>query len=235
MNHYKLKIDEQVANAFGMLIGLCSLIFLLLYNWRHTGGLLAKHVTPASYGYLCAVGIELGVVWLSFKMGKLRKSNRNMWHTFFPYSLMMVVIVSMAANLSEGFLTRYGLVMEISNLKLVDPIQFFISILATLMISIIVFALSDVVSSDSKALVQIDKVKNSDKHTDNSESKVIAKPIEVTPEQKFITYITQYPYATYRELERNVSGVGKISEIKQRTRDWGWYKNGNGWERISEN
>lgn len=227
------------------------MLCLLLYSWKHTGDLLARHINPMQIGYICALGIELSVVWLSWKLGKT--------HTLKSMSgvaLMMVVVVSAAANLSEGFYVRYETEMTLSSFASIDWIQFGISVMATLLISIIVFALSEVLSGDSKkalsTFVEIPHVVHKDSIAAISQtSPVIAlntttqskvnesksKLNETTNETKrkqfdkptvLKEYILQNPNATYRDITANTP-ITNIAAIKPLAQQIGYTKTPNGW------
>jgi hypothetical protein len=125
--------------------------------------------------------------------------------------------------------------------------------------SIIVFALSDVLSNEAKNTV---KVKESETVTEKSDLKVMEREPEVVVKpvvikrsaQKVVRnstnvqakssklrknidggrladYVQANPQASYRELIEQVPGLGPVSEVKRQTAALGWHKNGNGWER----
>ncbi len=91
---------ENTSNAIMFIIGILSMLCLLIYNWNHTGALLARHTNPYQLGYITALGIEASVIWLSWKISKTGK-----WKSKSGMALAMVIIVSMFANLSEGFIS----------------------------------------------------------------------------------------------------------------------------------
>ena len=59
-----------------IVIGLLALIGVLIYNWTHTGGLLAGYVRPDFIGYIAAAGIELAIVGLSLRISRLAQAKR---------------------------------------------------------------------------------------------------------------------------------------------------------------
>lgn len=220
------------------------MLCLLLYSWKHTGDLFARHIAPMQIGYICALGIELSVVWLSWKLGKT--------HTLKSMSgvaLMMVVVVSAAANLSEGFYVRYETEMTLSSFASIDWIQFGISVMATLLISIIVFALSEVLSGDSKKALSTFSETNHVVHKDSiaaiSQSSPVVtlntmiqtKPNESKRKQLvkqsdkptvLKEYILQNPNATYRDITANTP-ITNIAAIKPLADQIGYTKTPNGW------
>lgn len=230
----KKNIDSTV-NVIIFTIGMFAMLCLLLYSWKHTGDLLARHIKPMQIGYICALGIELSVVWLSWKLGKT--------HTLKSMSgvaLMMVVVVSAAANLSEGFYVRYEAEMTLSSFASIDWIQFGISVMATLLISIIVFALSEVLSGDSKkalsTFAEIPHVVHKDSIAAISQTSppiaiktTTEKPKKQTDKPTALKeYILQNPNATYREITANTP-ITNIAAIKPLAQQIGYTKTPNGW------
>lgn len=147
-----LKDRLQTAGKVG--VGLIALMFLLAYNFVHTGSLLASHLPAdlAWIGYMAAAGIELSVVALARQIG-LRKNNAQDTG-FFYFVLGMVVLVSALANASEGFLARYGNEPTIDAIKSIDPFQFIVWVTATALISLIVVSLSEILGQDLESAAQ---------------------------------------------------------------------------------
>ncbi len=235
----KKNIDSTV-NVIIFTIGMISMLCLLLYSWKHTGDLFARHIAPMQIGYICALGIELSVVWLSWKLGKT--------HTLKSMSgvaLMMVVVVSAAANLSEGFYVRYETEMTLSSFASIDWIQFGISVMATLLISIIVFALSEVLSGDSKkalsTFAEVPHVVHKDSIAAISqtcppvavnaitETKINETKRKQTDKPTALKeYILQNPNATYRDITANTP-ITNIAAIKPLAQQIGYTKTPSGW------
>lgn len=164
-------------------------------------------------------------------------------------ALMMVVVVSAAANLSEGFYVRYETEMTLNSFASIDWIQFGISVMATLLISIIVFALSEVLSGDSrKALstfAEIPHVVHKDSSAVISQicppvatkvtteiverSKITERP-KTQPDKSAVLkeYILKNPNATYRDITANTP-ITNIAAIKPLAQQIGYTKTPNGW------
>jgi hypothetical protein len=123
-----------------------SLIGLLLYNLVHTGGALAKYVHPFQVGYIAAGGIELAVVSMSIRIGEIRKagkSDRTLWLV-----LVAVLLVSTLANVSEGFHVAYGEQLTLATVQQLDWMQGLIGFACTGLISLVVFALAEIIAAD---------------------------------------------------------------------------------------
>lgn len=138
----------RLQTALTVAIDVLALLFLLTYNFIHTGSLLASHVAPQFWwvGYLAAAGIELSVVALARQIGRRRNNAQDT--TFFYIVLGMVVVVSALANASEGFLAKYGEVPTVSLISAIDPFQFVVWMAATALISLIVLSLSEIFGQD---------------------------------------------------------------------------------------
>jgi hypothetical protein len=129
-----------------------SLTALLAYTLVHTGGLLARYIHPAFVGYVAAFGIELSIVGLSLRIGDMRRARHNTG--FFVAVLVAVVLVSAVANVAEGFYALQGEVLTVRNVSQLDPVQSVILFLATGLISLIVFALSEIIGTDIGAAIR---------------------------------------------------------------------------------
>lgn len=127
-------------------IGLLALSGVLLYNWTHTGGLLAGYVRPDFIGYIAAGGIELAIVGLSLRIADLRKQNVNA--RFFVFTLAAVVIVSALANVAEGYAVKFGESLTLANAGRLDIVQGVVSLAATGLLSLVTFALAEIVGGD---------------------------------------------------------------------------------------
>lgn len=127
--------------------GAVSLVALLLYTWTHTGALLARYVEPDKVGYICAFGVELAVVSLSLRIGDLRRSGQTAG--LFVGVLVAVLVVSALANIAEGYAAMYdGQLLTLDRIHTLDRLQALFGLSATGLISVIVFALSDIIGSD---------------------------------------------------------------------------------------
>ena len=129
-----------------IVIGVTALIGVLVYNWTHTGGLLASYVDPAFVGYIAAGGIELAIVGLSLRIGELRLSKADT--RFFVLTLIAVVIVSALANVAEGYTVKFGETLTLFNIQRLDIVQAIVSLSATGLLSLVTFALTEIVGND---------------------------------------------------------------------------------------
>ena len=137
-------------NKIQLAAGVISLAALLTYTLIHTGGLLARYITPPWAGYVAALGIEIAIVSLSLRIGDLRKSGLNAG--WFLFVLVSVVVVSALANVYEGFHTYYGQPLTVATVGNLDAIQAAIGLAATGLISLIVLALSEIIGSDVQTI-----------------------------------------------------------------------------------
>jgi len=133
-------------------ITILSLLALLTYTLVHTGGLLARYVHPAAVGYVAAFGIEAAVVSLSLRIGELRRSKQST--LFFLFVLVAVVAVSAVANIAEGFTAVQGERLTSVTVRQLDPVQAFIGLAATGLISLIVLALAEILGTDVQTAVK---------------------------------------------------------------------------------
>lgn len=129
-----------------------SLLALLTYTLVHTGGLLARYVHPAVIGYVAAFGIEAAVVSLSLRIGELRRSKQSTG--FFLFVLVAVVVVSAVANIAEGFTAVQGEQLTSRTIQQLDPVQAFIGLSATGLVSLIVLALAEILGTDVETAVK---------------------------------------------------------------------------------
>jgi hypothetical protein len=134
---------RQAAMAASVAI---SLALLLVYTWWHTGGLMARYVAPPWLGYVAAAGIEIAIVALSLRIRDLRHARQDV--ALYIGALLAVVVVSAGANMAEGYQTRYSVALTVDNLNGIDPIQATIGVLATGLISLLVFALAEIIGQD---------------------------------------------------------------------------------------
>lgn len=142
------RLDPRTLTAASVqaIFGAVSLAALLVYTWTHTGALMARYVQPAAIGYICAAGVELAVVSLSLRIGDLRRSGQSA--RLFVAVLVAVLVVSALANVAEGYATLYGALLTVAAIGRLDLLQAVIGVSATGLISVVVFALADIIGSD---------------------------------------------------------------------------------------
>jgi len=134
-----------------------GLLLLLVYNFVHTGGLLAQYVRPWQVGYAAALGIETIVVSLSLQIGMERQ--RGTRAGFFVGVLVAVVTVSAFANIAQGYRTKYGVDLTLSSVAGIDPLQALLGATATGLLSLVVFALAEIVGQhigERQSVAQMD-------------------------------------------------------------------------------
>jgi len=150
MNHNKILLIAIVV------VSVLALFCMLTYNWMHTGSLLASYIQPEFLGYLAAAGIELSVVGLSITIGTRK------WHQLeaggFYFVLVLVVIVSFLANVSQGYYTRYGDHITAQTVTNMDWLQGLIGLAATGLISVITMTMAEIIG---QYIVQIAHQKES--------------------------------------------------------------------------
>jgi len=129
-----------------IIVGLLSLVGVLAYNFTHTGGLLASYVEPRFVGYVAAFGIELAVVGLSLRIDELRRTQGQV--AFHVLTLAAVVIVSALANIAEGYAVKFGEPLTSANIGLLDGVQVVVSLAATGLLSLVTFAIAEIVGHD---------------------------------------------------------------------------------------
>jgi uncharacterized membrane protein YhaH (DUF805 family) len=137
MSHNKILLVAIVV------VSVLALFCMLTYNWMHTGSLLASYIEPEILGYLAAAGIELSVVGLSITIGTRK------WHELetsgFYIVLVLVVIVSFLANVSQGYYTRYGSHITTQTVTNMDWLQGIIGLAATGLISVITMTMAEII------------------------------------------------------------------------------------------
>lgn len=137
------KLDKQ---SIQLGIGIISLAALLSYTLVHTGGLLARYVHPSFVGYIVALGVELSIVSFSLRIGDLKRTRQSAKFVYFV--LVSTVVISALANISEGYRTLYNEPLTVSNIGKLDIVQAIVGLSATGLISLIVFALSEIIGVD---------------------------------------------------------------------------------------
>ncbi len=140
-----MKVQVQIA------ISLISLLSLLTYTLVHTGSSLSRYVHPSIVGYVAAFGIEVAVICLSLRISQLRRSKDS--SDFFLFVLFGVVFVSAIANVIEDFSAIQSESLTLESLRQLDPIQAFIGVSATGLVSLMVLALAEIVGTDVDAAV----------------------------------------------------------------------------------
>lgn len=134
--------NNKVLLIVGSVVAVIALLTMLSYNFVHTGGLLASYVDPPIYGYIAAFGIELAVVALSVAIGTRK------WHgleaKWLGAVLISVLVVSFLANVAQGHLQRYKVDISTTTVTRIDLVQGIIGLAATGLISLIVFAMSEI-------------------------------------------------------------------------------------------
>lgn len=120
---------------------------ILLYTWFHTGAVLQSFSNVYPVGYIAAAGIELAIVAMSFEIGQRKRDGNG--YGLQVFVLVAVLAVSALANIYEGYSVTNGskLSFTIFNIDVVFPL---VLVVSTGLLSIIVFALSEIVSSNVK-------------------------------------------------------------------------------------
>lgn len=226
-----------------IIISIISLLALLAYTLVHTGGLLARYIHPPFVGYVAALGIEAAVVSLSLRIGELRKSKQSTG--FFFFVLLAVVIVSAVANIAEGFTAVQAEPLTLQSVKQLDPIQAFIGLAATGLVSLIVLALSEIIGTDVQMVVkQVERdrkrqASNTEEMNDKTPLVERARAAKAekdlndkqTAVEQLLAYVNDNPNASFsdigRTIERSKATVSNyVKELEQNGR---LHKNGDGY------
>jgi hypothetical protein len=242
-------------------VSILALLALLTYTLVHTGGLLARYVHPPVIGYVAAFGIEAAVVSLSLRIGELRRSKQSTG--FFLFVLIAVVIVSAVANIAEGFTAVQGERLTTQTIRQLDPIQAFIGLAATGLVSLIVLALAEIIGTDVETAVQqsarqrkIRAVHAEDKTNPTSETKT--KPVSNTAEtdsierartakaekdansktkavNALLVYLNDNPEASLSDIGQQInrSKTTVSSYMHELERNGRLQRNGEGWQVLS--
>lgn len=221
-------------------VSIISLLALLTYTLVHTGGLLARYVQPTFVGYVAAFGIEASVVGLSLRIGDLRRTKQSIW--FFMFVLVAVVAVSAIANIAEGFTTVQGEALTLTSIRSLDPLQAFIGLAATGLVSLIVLALSEIIGTDvDTAVKQAERERrkqsfNTEEVNDFPASIETARAAKTEQKEQakesLLVYLADNPNATLSQagdvIERSKATVSNyVNELEQ---DGRLHRNGQGWE-----
>lgn len=251
-----MKFIAKFANTktVTFIIGIAAMIALLQYNWAHTASMFQNYIADQISAKYAAFGVELAVIWFSWRLGQLKSLEKRVFISIPGITLICVMLVSMVANWSEGFKVKHEIALTSQTIQLVDWMDIVFGILATVMVSAIVFALSEVLSGDSKKLApkQIktanDPIAVSEKEVGPRICVVEPEPIPNTKATKttenykykpksdkenvFIKYIQENPNATYRDIINNTGVVSNVSQVRPLAESLGYHKNGNGWEKL---
>jgi len=126
----------------GASVATIALLAMLTYNFRHTQQFLSRYIDPPYLGYVAATGIELSVLALSVAIGLSK------WHGmktgWFWLVLVLVMAVSILANVTEGYREKYGEELVTATFPSIDPFQGIAALLATGGISITVMAVAEI-------------------------------------------------------------------------------------------
>lgn len=145
------KQTETNVMLYGAII---AVVCLLSYTFVHTGAVLARYIHPWGFGYICAFGIEMIVALISYKLSILRK-----WQTWRTLTLLFILIaalcVSAVANVYEGYYIKYGVELSRENIGEIDKIQAFVGLTATGLISLLVFAVSEIIGNDADTIAKL--------------------------------------------------------------------------------
>lgn len=145
-------MNKRTEQRTQMIIAGSALFGLLAYTFVHTGGLMSRYIHPAFVGYMAAFGVELAVAGISFRLASLKR--KQLTSRSLLFILISALFVSALANISEGYTVRYGKPLTWINLGDIDYIQAVIGIAATGLISLMVFAISELIGVDVEAVVK---------------------------------------------------------------------------------
>lgn len=170
-------MNKQTEQNLKLLVAIVSLFGLLTYTWVHTSALLARYVHPWYVAYIAAFSIEIAIAGMTWRLA--RKQGRS---TFLLFALIAALTISAGANVYEGYVTRYGEQLTIDKLGQIDPIQAIIGLSATALISLMVFAISDIIGDD---VVRVTRQTESKKRAEQKERQPeqLVKQAKQQPEQ----------------------------------------------------
>ena len=221
-------------------ISILSLLALLTYTLVHTGSLLARYVHPSIVGYVAAFGIEAAVVSLSLRIGELRKSKQPIG--FFMFVLVAVVIVSAVANIAEGFTAVQGEQLTVFTIRSLDPVQAFIGLAATGLVSLIVLALSEIIGTDVDTAIKQAERQRKKETSNTTEPNDLTEQLERAraakldgkerAKQHLLVYLADNPNASLTQagqaIDRSKTTVSNyVTELEQAGQ---LHKNGQGWK-----
>jgi hypothetical protein len=165
-------LNRQTEQIIQLTIVVIALVTMLAYTFVHTGGLLARYVRPGLVGYVAAFGIELLVAGISLRLATLKQAQTSSRSLLFI--LAFALTVSALANIAEGYHTMYLKPLTWSNIGDIDLIQALIGIAATGLISVMVFAASEVIGSDIDVIVK--RVEKERKKAERNEQPELPRP-----------------------------------------------------------
>lgn len=145
-------MNKRIEQRVQMSIAVLALIGLLAYTFVHTGGLMAQYIRPVFVGYMAAFGIELAVAGISFRLASLKR--KQVTSRLLLFILISALFVSALANIAEGYQVKYAKPLTWVNLNEIDYIQAVIGIAATGLISLMVFAISEMIGTDVETVVK---------------------------------------------------------------------------------
>ena len=242
-------------------VTILSLMALLTYTLVHTGGLLARYVHPEIIGYVAAFGIEAAVVSLSLRIGELRRTRQS--PGFFLFVLIAVVVVSAVANIAEGFTAVQGAALTLATVRSLDPVQAFIGLAATGLVSLIVLALAEILGTDVETAVkQADKerkrqpvskmvlgetaVPTTNSQSNNAEESPSIERARAAKAEKdalsraeamelLLTFVAEHPDASLSRIGRYIdrSKTTVSNYVRELEESGQLRRNGEGWQLLS--
>lgn len=150
---HELGKPKNIEQFLMFALAVVGTVALLTYTFVHTGGLLAKYVEPPWVGYVAAFGIELIIALMSFKLARLRTNAKG--RNGLIALLAGALLVSALANLSEGYETRFEQSLTLANIGEIDVIQAVIGVSATALLSLLVFAVAEILGDESRGLINL--------------------------------------------------------------------------------
>jgi hypothetical protein len=136
-------MNKQTEERLKMFVAIVSLFGLLMYTWVHTSALLARYVQPPFVAYVAAFSVETAIAGMTWRLA--RKQARS---SFLLFALIAALTISAGANIMEGYAERYGEGLTMANLGNIDPVQAVMGLAATGLLSLMVFAISEIIGSD---------------------------------------------------------------------------------------
>lgn len=172
-------MNKRTEQRTQMTIAVLALIGLLAYTFVHTGSLMSQYIRPVFVGYMAAFGIELAVAGISFRLASLKR--KQVTSRLLLFILISALFVSALANIAEGYQVRYAKPLTWMNLGDIDYIQAVIGIAATGLISLMVFAISEMIGIDVEAVVK--QTEREQKQAEQAEQEPQPAPV-IEPESQ---------------------------------------------------
>jgi hypothetical protein len=204
------KQTETNTILYGAIIGI---VCLLTYTFMHTGALLARYVYPPGFGYICAFGVEAIIALTSYRLATLRKQQTK--SKTLVFILAGALLVSAFANVYEGHTTRYGYDLTWQNIGEIDPIQAFIGLTATGLISVLVFAVSEIIGNDADAIAKAN-TREQRKAEQGEQQPVMVRTPHKQGEHDNQTDYKQVVFAYLNRVYTNGNTPNSINEIPVR-------------------